>query len=327
MDYAPLISVVIPTYNREDQLSAALDSVLAQTYPNFEVIVVDDGSVDGTGAKMQRIIPQESARTQEIRYFLQSNQGSSAARNKGIAEARGEWIAFLDSDDVWYPEKLAWQVRAIEAFKDTCGACFTDARLVSDSGLDATSFQSTNRAYDQPIGVASNLLDRLASSFDHIWLTCLLVRTDLARKIGGFDPKISFCEDHDFNFRLSLVTSYCYVNKPLAQLDRSPAPVTTRPWEKAEVRLVNKQAMLEKWLKLDTLPPSVRRTVAGILGQTHSAWGNWYLETGRDAEAPRAIAKAIRLQPTGALVVKWVLARVAPAFARKLMPKAKAYTA
>ena len=122
----PFVSVVIPTYNRLEQLCAALDSVLAQSYSNFEVIIVDDGSKDGTREHMESLISSRLESDRPIRYVFQANQGSSVARNRGIAEARGEWIAFLDSDDIWYRDKLQWQVRAVETYKGQCGACITD---------------------------------------------------------------------------------------------------------------------------------------------------------------------------------------------------------
>ncbi len=151
MSHRPFISVIVPTYNRSRQVQAALKSVLAQTYPEFEVIVIDDGSTDGTGEAVQRFVSQQGGNGKPIRYFFQINQGQSAARNKGFAEARGRWIAFLDSDDVWVPEKLEWQWRAIEQFKSKCGVCITDARLVDDLGMDTTAFRETGKRYEVPV--------------------------------------------------------------------------------------------------------------------------------------------------------------------------------
>jgi glycosyltransferase involved in cell wall biosynthesis len=327
MGHTPLVSVVIPTFNRLQQLTTAVESVLGQRYSSFEVIVVDDGSEDGTGPHIERLIGNQSESAPTLRYVFQPNQGSSAARNRGIAEAQGEWIAFLDSDDMWYPDKLECQVRAVESYESVCGACITDARLTNDSGLETTSFREAGKSYTQEIGLAENAVERLASTFDHFWVTSLLVRTALAREIGGFDPNIQFCEDHDFNFRLSRVTSFCYVNKVLVQLDRSPASSIIRPWEKADVRLKNKQRMLEKWLKDTTLPENIRKIVGTSLRQTHSACANWYLEAERYEEARKALSAAIEIEPTGALMIKWMLARIAPSLARRLAPKAKAYTA
>src|SRR5208283_3848938 len=96
----PKISVVIPTYDRAVKVQRAIESVLAQTLPGLEVIVVDDGSTDGTGGVLAEKFGDQ------IRYFAQTNQGVSVARNKGIEEARGQWIAFLDSDDFWEKDKL-----------------------------------------------------------------------------------------------------------------------------------------------------------------------------------------------------------------------------
>jgi glycosyltransferase involved in cell wall biosynthesis len=328
MTSAPFVSVVIPTYNRARQIEAALESVLAQTYPEFEVIVVDDGSTDGTGEALRQLITQPGGRGAPIRYFFQPNQGQSMARNKGIAEARGEWIAFLDSDDVWLPEKLEWQVRALEQFRDQCSACFTDSRMVNYPGGDTTGFLAVGRRYEQDIGIDTNAVRNLGRSFGNYWVSALLARSDLVREIAGFDPQIRFAEDHDFNFRLSLVTPVCIVNKPLVQIDRAPSPPGSicRPWDRFEVRLQGQQCMFEKWLRLDSkLPPDVRRSVVQNLRATHSALTNWYLETKRYAEARQAVSRAIKYEFTPKLAVKWALTQVAPTLAGRISPKAKAY--
>src|SRR5664280_78606 len=114
----PKVSVIIPTYNRAAKVRDGIESVLAQTVNDLEVIVVDDGSSDGTGNILGETFGDR------IRYYAQANQGASVARNKGIAEARGEWIAFLDSDDLWEKEKLEWQFRALEQFGPRCGGCY-----------------------------------------------------------------------------------------------------------------------------------------------------------------------------------------------------------
>src|SRR5690349_3602213 len=103
----PKVSVIIPTYNRAQFIARAVDSVLEQTYKDFEIIVIDDGSSDNT----QEIL---KAYEGKIRYVYQQNKGISAARNRGIQEAKGEYIAFLDSDDVWKPEKLSVQVAILD---------------------------------------------------------------------------------------------------------------------------------------------------------------------------------------------------------------------
>ena len=146
MSEKPFISVVIPTFNRASQVQAAVKSVLAQTYREFEVIVVDDGSTDGTKSIFQRFLSENNAANQ-VRYMFQPNQGQSAARNKGVEAARGEWIAFLDSDDTWFPEKLELQMKALERFEGKSWACITDARWVDDLGMDTTAFCRSGRHY------------------------------------------------------------------------------------------------------------------------------------------------------------------------------------
>jgi glycosyltransferase involved in cell wall biosynthesis len=328
MSYRPFISVVIPTFNRARQVQAALKSVLAQTYPEFEVIVVDDGSTDGTCEALQKLISQESGTSTQTRYFFQPNRGQSTARNKGADEARGEWVAFLDSDDVWLPEKLEWQVRAIEEFKGKCCACITDARLVDNLGMDTAAFGSGGKHYEGTLGMDLEAAGSLVKFRDPFWVSTLLVRADVAKQVGWFDPHIGYAEDHDFLFRLSLATSFCYVNKPLCLIDRSRSPEGSicRPWDNAEVRLRGSQLMNEKWLKLDSkLPPDVRNTLVQNLRHIHSAWANWYLENEQYEEARRAVSRAIKYHFTPNLVIKWTLTRVAPSFARRISPKMRVY--
>jgi glycosyltransferase involved in cell wall biosynthesis len=321
MSYRPFVSVVVPTFNRAQQVQAALMSVLAQTYSELEVIVVDDGSSDGTRGAVQRLIRQQSSDSKRIRYFLQPNQGPSAARNKGIAEAYGDWIAFLDSDDVWLPEKLEWQVRAIEEFKYACGACFTDAQMVSDLGMNASSFRCFGKHYDQTVGIASDALLSLAKSFCGFWLSTLLVRTDLARHIHAFDAEIQVAEDRDFYFRLALVTSLACIDKPLVRTDRSASPPGSncRPWDKWHIRLRSHERMYEKWLELGTaLPPEVRKVVELDLRLVHSHWANWYLAHEQYNQACQAVSNALHYGFTFGLAVKWMMTRFVPDIARKV---------
>jgi glycosyltransferase involved in cell wall biosynthesis len=328
VSYRPFISVVIPTFNRARQVDAALKSVLAQTYREFEVIVIDDGSTDGTGEALQEIISPRGNGGKRVRYFFQSNQGQSAARNKGTSEARGEWVAFLDSDDVWLPEKLEWQVRALDQFKGKCCACITDARLVDNLGMDTTAFQESRKRYEETFGMETESVGNLVMCRDPFWVSTLLVRTDVVKQVGWFDLHLEYAEDHDFLFRLSLVTSFCYVNKPLSSLDRSKSPQGSkcRPWDEVEVRLRGSQSMYEKWLKLDSeLPPDVRKTVVQNLRQVYSAWTNWYLEHKRYDEARQAVCKAMKCEPTTKLAIKWTLTHVAPRFARRISPKMRVY--
>jgi len=123
---SPLVSVVIPAYNCAPFIGESLDSVYRQTYRNWEVIVIDDGSTDETRAIL-------APHTGRIRYFYQENRGTAAARNAGVRQARGELIAFLDNDDIWLPEKLERQVQVMQGSPE-CGLVFTDGIMFMADG-------------------------------------------------------------------------------------------------------------------------------------------------------------------------------------------------
>jgi cellulose synthase/poly-beta-1,6-N-acetylglucosamine synthase-like glycosyltransferase len=321
-----LVSVVIPTYNRRRQTIAAIETVLAQTYPHLEVIVVDDGSTDGSAKVIERFVSQRTNGCHRLLFLSQRNQGASVARNTGIAAAKGEYIAFLDSDDLWAPEKLEWQLKALERFKGECCACVTDARLINDAGMDLGSFEVHGRHYQQAIGIERSASKLIAHAFCGFWMSSLLARADTISKIGGFNPDISFVEDRDIHFRLSLVTSIAYVNKPLIRTDRTPTPpgMTWRPWDRQEVQFQQQQRMLESWLRIGApLPPDVRSIVKRALGALHSQEANWHLENLRYPAARQAISKGVKYKATPARVIKCALTWFAPVLARNIAPKTR----
>jgi len=123
----PRVSIIIPTYNRASLLREALESVFAQTYQDFEVIVVDDGSTDGTGEILKDLLDK-------VRYIRQENLGCGAARNRGMEEAKGEYIAFLDSDDLWMDFKLELQVAILDKMSDV-GFLYSDFQVLKDFGI------------------------------------------------------------------------------------------------------------------------------------------------------------------------------------------------
>jgi glycosyltransferase involved in cell wall biosynthesis len=327
-----LISVVIPTYNRAAQLVDSIKSVLAQTYREFEIVVVDDGSSDSTEDAVRAVVSQTSKGVgpfPQVRYFYQTNRGQSVARNNGVSEAVGDWIAFLDSDDRWLPDKLEWQIRAIKEFGENCGACFTDAKLMDREGLDTTAFRRVGKQFTEDIGLIEDAVRPLAAAFGSTWIQTLIVRKDLIHKIGGFDGALHFAEDYDFLFRLSLITRYCYVNKPLAVIDRTTAmtdpTVASRNWDRVDFRLSGLQYMYEKWLQLATeYPEDVRKIINCHLRGVHSGWTNWYLENKQFNKARRAVSTAMSYQITPQLAIKWVLTWIAPRIARSIAPKSSA---
>ena len=314
----PRVSVIIPTYNRAATVRGAIDSALGQTFSDLEVIVVDDGSADGTGKILQETYGDR------IRYFVQANQGVSAARNKGLAEARGQWIALLDSDDLWEKEKLEWQFKALERFGSRCGACYTDTRFFNHPET-RTMFQLAEESYrhEETMGVNTDVLRLLLrpGGAGMVICTCtLMVRTDLVGKSGGFDLNLRFGEDSEFMFRLGMFTDFCYVNRPLVLVDRSPAEVrhvgVTSEWNKLEFWLRDTEQKLEALARLgDAVPFKIRGLVREQLSLVHSGWANWYLETGQYRKARESASKAIQLDLTFKLAVKWLLTWISPRLA------------
>jgi glycosyltransferase involved in cell wall biosynthesis len=146
------ISAVIPTYNREKTIGRAIDSALAQQFPPSEIIIVDDGSEDGTRELVERY-------GRKCRYFYQENAGVSSARNRGVCEAKCKWIAFLDSDDYWAPQHLMRMAEAIDATKDEAALYFCDARLPPEAG-GLSYWDSSGLEIDEPF-----LFKRDASSW------------------------------------------------------------------------------------------------------------------------------------------------------------------
>ena len=316
----PKVSVIIPTYNRAETVSRAIESVLAQTVTDIEVIVVDDGSVDDTGKLLEAMFGDR------IRYFAQVNQGASVARNRGVVEARGEWIAFLDSDDIWEPEKLELQLRALEQFAPLCGGCYTDVRFFNHPET-RTMFQIAQKSYRHggTVGVnadALRLLVRPGGAGMVICLSSFMGRTDAVRKTGGFDPKLLFSQDSEFLFRLAMLIGFCYVNRPLVKFDRSPAELrhvgVQSDWNKLDFFLQDSQLRLEGLLRLGVdLPKKVRKIIREQLGSIHSGWANWYLESGEYGRARESMSRAAQLDMTFNIAAKWLLTWVSPRLARR----------
>jgi len=314
----PRVSVVIPTYNRADRVKDCVASVLAQTFSDLEVIVVDDGSSDETRHVLQQAFGDR------IRYYFQANQGVSAARNKGIAEGRGEWIAFLDSDDLWEKNKLEWQLRALERFGSHCCACYTDVRLLNHPEMRTLFQMATKRCrHEETMGVNASVLEVLVNPGGAGMIVCissLIARADAVRTVTGFDPDLGFYADSDFMARLAMLAGFCYVNRSLVWLDRSPAETrhvgSSKDWDKLEFILNENRQRLEKLLRVSApLPTAVRKLIRTTLGSVHSGLANCCLEAGDYRGARKAALSAARLHLTLNIAAKWLLLLVSPQLA------------
>lgn len=176
----PLISVIIPTYNRADYIVEAVESALAQSYAPSELIVIDDGSTDATAAIL-------APYADRLTYVRQDNQGIGAARNHGVARSAGEFIAFLDSDDLWLPDKLRWQMDAFRQTPDL-DAVYGHAEQFVSPELDAAS---------------AARLRHLAGKIQPAPIACaLLIRREAFDRVGPFDPALRIGVDMDWYARL-----------------------------------------------------------------------------------------------------------------------------
>ena len=194
----PQVSVIIPTYKHQDLILETLDSVFAQTFTDYEVIVINDGSPDDT-AKVLRPLAEAG----RIRYTEQGNGGQAAARNRGIALAEGEFIALLDDDDLWPPDKLEWQVAALRAAPEA-----VLAYGYSEAFGDKPSIELPGR--DTPNG------DVEAAFLRQNWITTpgqTLIRASALKQIGSFDPQLWGVDDWDLYIRLAGIGAFLYKKK------------------------------------------------------------------------------------------------------------------
>ena len=203
----PLISIVIPTYNRADVICHTIDNVLAQTYRNTEIIVVDDGSTDNTVDRLQGF-------GDRIRVISQPNGGPGAARNRGIFETNGEYIAFQDSDDLWLPTKLERQHDLLNRAGPEVVCCLCNAIFRYRGRPEFTSFRRSWMFPPLEEGVWTNPAEVLATRFV-LFCQTVLVRADVLKRAGGFDEAIKYNEDYELPLRLALEGPWAYIREPL----------------------------------------------------------------------------------------------------------------
>ena len=192
------VSVIIPTHNRTEYLPHALDSVYSQTCPVVEVIVVDDGSTDHTIGKLSPAYPS-------VHFLRQENQGVSSARNLGIREASQPWIALLDSDDRWAPQKLQRQINHL-SLNPSLRAVHTEEKWIRNGqqvNIPATLDKSEDRLWERSLEKCI------------ICPSSVLLHQSVFEKIGNFDHSLPICEDYDFWLRLLLTHKIGLIDEPL----------------------------------------------------------------------------------------------------------------
>ena len=249
----PLVSVIIPLYNREKTIQRAVDSVLNQTYTNIEVIVVDDGSTDDSVKMLHKYVDDN-----RVKVFCQpQNKGANAARNRGIREARGEYIAFHDSDDAWLPDKLEKQIRCMER----------DEFYVS--------FCAFKRHYEGAVQIVPNISEQLSCESirerlrrgNIVGTPTLVLHKSVVSAVGVFDEEMPRLQDYEYMIRIVKKYDVCFVNEVLVneyELDRCIS-LNQTSLNQAYALLIKKHA---DFLDVDYL------------------WGA-YLDTGNEVETHR----------------------------------------
>jgi glycosyltransferase involved in cell wall biosynthesis len=260
----PQVSVIIPTFNRAWCLREALDSVLAQDFRGFELIVVDDGSTDDTPQMLRGY-------GESMRLLRQENRGVSAARNAGVAAARADLIAFLDSDDIWLPGKLACQA---EFFRRHPAAliCQTEELWVKNGRRVNPGRRHRKRG---------GMIFEPSLELCLVSPSAVMLRRELLGRVGLFDERLSACEDYDLWLRVSCRFPIELIETPLIikrgghadQLSRAPG------LDKYRVESI------ARLISSSVLPPDQRRAAAAALKQKCSVYAAGCRKRGRHAEA------------------------------------------
>jgi glycosyltransferase involved in cell wall biosynthesis len=289
----PSVSVVVPAFNRAGSIRAAIDSVLRQTWRDFEIVVVDDGSADGTAEAVEAM---GCDRLRLIRHAV--NRGAAAARNTGIREARGAWIAFQDSDDEWLPLKLEIQMDRLHAADPDTVAAYCGLMV-----LDTSKEGRTRARYHPPPGarpVEGALFPAILRQ-SLVSTQTLVARRDALLAIGGFDESLRALEDWELTIRLAQQGPFVFVDRPLVLQRFSPNSLT---WN-VELQRAMRMRIVDKHREAYAAHPD-------LLAHRHYMNAGTLRRQGALAAARASLARACRLQP-GNLRYWAMLAYVAPA--------------
>jgi glycosyltransferase involved in cell wall biosynthesis len=258
------VTVIIPTFNRAWSIKRAVDSVLAQDYQDMELIVVDDGSTDETPGIL-------SSYGHAIRIISQTNSGVSAARNRGIIEASGKLIAFLDSDDYWFPQKLSTQVDFFLSRTEAM-ICQTEELWIKNG-----RHMNPKKRHQKPSGM-------IFSSSLHLCLispSAVMVRKELFDQVGMFDETLPACEDYDLWLRVTCRYPVYLIDTPLI------AKTGGHPDQLSAASSLDKYriAAILKILKSGRLTESQQKDAAAVLKQKCRIYAGGCRKRGRTDEA------------------------------------------
>lgn len=282
---ARLVSIVIPAYNAAGTLRATVESALTQSYRPIEIVVVDDGSRDSTAAVVESF-------GEPVRLVRQANGGAAAARNRGIEEARGEFIAFLDSDDLWVPDKLARQIAYFDVHPEV-GAQQCGARFVDDA-MRTLEVRSYNDDGD-------SLWDALHFRNMPAILSALIVRRSCLDCIGGFDTSLEILEEWDMAIKTARHCALAGIPDPLV-LYRVHRGNRSR---NVDIHVVPGKRVLDRLFEDPELPQRIARNRRRIYGTLYRMLAGGYFR----ARQPLSLARwAIRAVATDPAQIAYMLA-------------------
>jgi glycosyltransferase involved in cell wall biosynthesis len=228
----PAVSVVVPTHNRRDLLEETLGTVIAQRGVDLEIVVVDDGSSDDTSAF---VAAMADGRIEAIRHA--SARGVSAARNTGLEAATNPWVAFVDDDDLWAPDKLVTQIEAMRSDPGACWSC--SAAVIVNHRMRPIRYQPPMPRRDLgDVLLSHNVIPGGASG--------VVLDTALARRVGGFDERLSVFADWDFWIRLGLASPIAAVARPLHAYRVHPAGMSYRDGVRPELHVIEDKYAAER---------------------------------------------------------------------------------
>lgn len=289
--HSPLISVIVPSFNRAHLLPETIENILQQSFEDFELIIVNDGSTDETDAAVAPFLDR-------ITYLKHENKGITGARNTGIRAAKGEWIALQDSDDHWQPNKLQQHIVDMEA-NPGFGVYFLEA-ILQRSHLDAevASYQQSGFAeHLNPEGCT--VIDRPLSyhiRFGVAWVQTTLIRKRVLFDVGLYDEWLTLFTDFDLFCRLALAGPWFFHPKPLVKIQRvgdENANVSSQRTQMPAKPYRNMAYILEKLRHNDELDAQERETVTERLYHAYSGLGNELGRLGDTAGARSSFSRAL----------------------------------
>jgi len=279
----PRVSVLIPSYNAAHFLPISIESALSQTYQDFEIVLIDDGSTDNTRELVSSFMDKYP---HKISYFKQENKGLAAARNTGIAHARGEYLALLDADDKWLPCRLEEGVRVLDA-KAAVGLVHGHVTLMDNNNNE---IYSTKR---DPKPLNGSIFENIFLRKADIVCPTVLFRRSCCEKVGLFDVNLSRlgCEDRDLWLRISQEYEIAYIDKVLAQYRMTPQSMSNNLKKMLEGRLY----VIDKYCPKDDKSKYRLRNKA--LSKVYRDRADWFLLKKNHITARQEYQKAIGYDP------------------------------